>query len=91
LLANLYLHPLDRHLMERGYRSVRYADDFVILCRRAAEARAALEEVQCWIEALAFSFTPTRPTLGIVGNLAKGLSFSSTSLKPGSVGCAIRA
>ena len=32
LLANLYLHPLDERMMARGYRMVRYADDFVILC-----------------------------------------------------------
>lgn len=29
LLANLYLHPLDVHMTERGYRMVRYADDRV--------------------------------------------------------------
>src|SRR3970040_447188 len=27
LLANIYLHPLDRHMREKGYRMVRYADD----------------------------------------------------------------
>jgi len=27
LLANLYLHPLDRLMREKGYRMVRYADD----------------------------------------------------------------
>ena len=33
LLANIYLDPLDKLMAERGYRMVRYADDFVILCR----------------------------------------------------------
>jgi RNA-directed DNA polymerase len=32
LLANLYLHPLDLLMEQSGYRMVRYADDFVILC-----------------------------------------------------------
>ena len=32
LLANLYLHPWDERLMARGYRRVRYCDDFVVLC-----------------------------------------------------------
>ncbi len=33
LLANIYLDPLDAFAAWRGYRMVRYADDFVILCR----------------------------------------------------------
>ena len=46
LLSNIYLDPLD-HLMARaGFEMVRYADDFVILCRSAEEARRALELVQ---------------------------------------------
>jgi len=50
LLANIYLHPLDRHMREKGYRMVRYADDFVVLARDVAEARKAQQAVQ---EALA--------------------------------------
>ena len=46
LLANIYLHPLDRQMREKGYRMVRYADDFVVLCRTAQQARAALDEVE---------------------------------------------
>jgi RNA-directed DNA polymerase len=36
LLSNLYLHPRDVHMAERGYRMVRYADDFVVLSQGAA-------------------------------------------------------
>jgi RNA-directed DNA polymerase len=50
LLANIYLHPLDRQMKQRGYRMVRYADDFVVLCRTAEEARAALDEVRGWVD-----------------------------------------
>jgi RNA-directed DNA polymerase len=48
LLANLYLHLLDRiwerHQLERklGARIVRYADDVVILCRRGTERPMAM-------------------------------------------------
>lgn len=49
LLANLYLHPLDELLLARGYRMVRYADDFVVLCRSAHEAQAALALIQRWV------------------------------------------
>ena len=46
LLANLYLHPVDVNMVDAGYRMVRYADDFVIMCQSLAEAQAALEKVQ---------------------------------------------
>ena len=49
LLANIYLDPLDRLMAERGYRMVRYADDFVILCRTREEALAALALVRHWV------------------------------------------
>jgi RNA-directed DNA polymerase len=38
LLANLYLDPLDHPMAAAGWEMVRYAYDFVILCRSAAEA-----------------------------------------------------
>jgi len=33
LLSNIYLDPLDHLMAESGFAMVRYADDFVILCR----------------------------------------------------------
>ncbi|MGB4780461.1 reverse transcriptase domain-containing protein, partial [Candidatus Methylomirabilis sp.] len=51
LLANLYLHPLDCAMRESGYQMVRYADDFVVLCQTAEEARAGLADVQAWMQA----------------------------------------
>jgi RNA-directed DNA polymerase len=48
LLSNIYLDPLDHEVAGSGYEMVRYADDFVILCRSEAEARAALAKVQRW-------------------------------------------
>src|SRR5436853_622537 len=48
LLSNIYLDPLDHELAGSGYEMVRYADDFVILCRSEAQARAALAKVQQW-------------------------------------------
>ena len=36
---------------EEGHRMVRYADDFVILCRTAAEADHVLIRVKAWTEA----------------------------------------
>ncbi len=48
LLSNIYLDPLDHELARSGYEMVRYADDFVILGRSEAQARAALAKVQQW-------------------------------------------
>jgi CRISPR-associated protein Cas1 len=41
LLANLFLHPLDRLVAATGCTMVRYADDFVVLARSEPELRAA--------------------------------------------------
>jgi RNA-directed DNA polymerase len=48
LLSNVYLDPLDHLVAEHGWEMVRYADDFVILCRTAEEAERALQVVQQW-------------------------------------------
>ena len=48
LLANIYLDPLDHLLAREGFEMVRYADDFVILCRSDSEARRALALVEEW-------------------------------------------
>lgn len=45
LLANLFLHPVDCAMAEAGYKMVRYADDFVLLCKSPDEAQAALATV----------------------------------------------
>jgi len=42
LLSNIYLHALDRAFEQQGQGVlVRYADDFVVLCKTEAQARAA--------------------------------------------------
>src|SRR4029077_18401607 len=38
LLSNIYLNPLDHEMARSGFEMVRYADDFVILCRNPDEA-----------------------------------------------------
>ena len=46
LLANIVLNHLDWQLHHAGYRFVRYADDFVVLCSTPAQAKEALAYVQ---------------------------------------------
>jgi RNA-directed DNA polymerase len=48
LLSNIYLNPLDHLMRQEGYEMVRYADDFIVLCRSEADARRALERVRQW-------------------------------------------
>lgn len=63
VLANLYLDPLDHAVAATGYEMVRYADDFVILCRTADDAQQALALVQRWTEAAGLRLHPTKTHL----------------------------
>lgn len=60
LLANLYLNPLDHHMSEQGFEMVRYADDFVILCRSQSEAESALALVRDWVTAAGLTLHPEK-------------------------------
>jgi len=42
-LSNVLLTPFDREMRLRGYQLTRYADDWVVTCKSAAEARSAVE------------------------------------------------
>src|SRR3972149_6766925 len=64
LLANLYLHPLDCLLRERGFQMVRYCDDFVVLCQSADQAQAALAEVRTWVSANGLSLNADKTQVG---------------------------
>jgi len=46
LLSNIYLAPFDKHMKEKGYNLVRYADDFVILSSTQEECYNAYLECQ---------------------------------------------
>jgi RNA-directed DNA polymerase len=60
LLANIYLHPLDLLMEQSGRRMVRYADDFVILCRTEDEAKGALRDVESWTMANGLTLHPDK-------------------------------
>jgi RNA-directed DNA polymerase len=60
LLSNVYLDPLDHRMADEGFEMVRYADDFVILCRSDAEAQRALELVQQWTAKAALKLHPEK-------------------------------
>jgi len=60
LLANLYLDPLDHQMEKAGWEMVRYADDFVILCRTETEAQEALEAVRVWVNEAGLTLHPEK-------------------------------
>jgi len=60
LLSNVYLNPLDHHIDDSGFEMVRYADDFVILCRTAEEAEQALEAVRQWVSSAGLTLHPDK-------------------------------
>lgn len=63
LLSNIYLNPLDHLMAGKGYEMVRYADDFVILCRTKQDAQAALAAVQQWTACAGLSPHPDKTRL----------------------------
>jgi RNA-directed DNA polymerase len=60
LLSNLYLNELDHQVAAAGYEMTRYADDFVIQCRTAEEAEAALAMVREWTTERGLTLHPTK-------------------------------
>jgi len=60
LLSNVYLDPFDHLMAGRGIEMVRYADDMVILCRTAEDAKAALAEVQRWTAEAGLTLHPQK-------------------------------
>lgn len=60
LLANIYLDPLDHLLAACGVQMVRYADDFVLLCRSEVEAKSALTWVQTWVSENGLTLHPEK-------------------------------
>jgi RNA-directed DNA polymerase len=75
LLANIYLHPLDERMAALGYRMVRYADDFVVLCQSREEAAAALAEICRWVEDNGLCLHPDKTHVGDCRQPGEGFDF----------------
>jgi RNA-directed DNA polymerase len=75
LLANLYLHDLDVLLTTSGYEMVRYADDFVILCKSSVDAAQALACVQSWVQANGLELHPDKTHIGDCRQPGQGFEF----------------
>jgi RNA-directed DNA polymerase len=74
LLSNIYLDGLDWQMARNGFEMVRYADDFIVLCRTQEQAQEALERVKRWVETNGLKLHPIKTRL-VDASLAGGFDF----------------
>ncbi|MBI2422765.1 MAG: CRISPR-associated endonuclease Cas1 [Candidatus Hydrogenedentes bacterium] len=72
LLANLYLTPFDREMVEAGWKLVRYADDLVICCASKAEAERARVEAEAALTPLGLQLGAEKTS---IATFAEGFKF----------------
>ena len=72
LLANIYLHYFDEKMAGFGYEVVRYADDFLVLCKDEEEAREALNHVKEILGELELTLHPEKTK---IKNFSDGIEF----------------
>ena len=79
VLSNLYLNPLDHEMADGGFEMVRYADDFVVLCRSRFEAEVALLTITEWVEQAGLTLHPTKTK--IVDSRTESFAFLGYSFR----------
>ena len=79
VLSNLYLNPLDHLMADEGFEMVRYADDFVVLCRSEFAAEVALQMITDWVESAGLTLHPTKTD--IVDSRSASFSFLGYSFR----------
>src|SRR6266508_1600086 len=80
-LSNILLTPFDLEMRSRGYQLTRYADDWVITCESAAQARAALEQASRVLRRLGVQINPQKTR---VVHVRHGFEFLGYKIKRGS-------
>jgi group II intron reverse transcriptase/maturase len=89
LLANIVLNKLDWRLEEQGYRFVRYADDFVVVCETPQQANAALTFVEEVMTELGLALSHEKTKIASYGKgyefLGFRISSRSRSMRPKSL------
>jgi RNA-directed DNA polymerase len=75
LLANIYLDPLDHLMAALGFAMIRYADDFLVLCRTHSEAVRAKEVVNDWLVGASLTLHPTKTTIRDAAKGGDGFDF----------------
>jgi RNA-directed DNA polymerase len=80
VLSNILLTPFDWEMRQRGYQLTRYADDWVITCKSAAEARAAIATAQKILNALGVQLHPQKTR---IVHVRYGFEFLGYKIKRG--------
>ena len=75
LLANLYLHSVDQAMEAAGLIMIRYADDFVIMCKDEAEANRALHKVSQLITERGLVLHPEKTRVVNTNEAGQGFDF----------------
>jgi RNA-directed DNA polymerase len=84
LLANIYLHELDREWQRDCQHLgilVRYADDFVVLCRRQSQAHEAMQRLRAIFARLKLTLHPEKTKLVQIGLGKDGFDFLGCHLR----------
>ena len=79
-LSNILLTPFDREMRLRGYQLTRYADDWVITCKSAAEARGAVEAAGRVLKQLGVELHPQKTR---IVHVQDGFEFLGYKIKRG--------
>jgi len=80
VLSNILLTPFDREMRLRGYQLTRFADDWVITCKSAAEARAALDAAHRILKQLGVDLHPQKTR---IVHVRYGFEFLGYKIKSG--------
>ena len=80
MLANLLLEDFDADIESRGMKLVRFADDFVILCKTRHQARAAARQAAESLAELGLEFNPAKTG---IGHFVQGFDFLGYSFIDG--------
>ena len=80
MLSNILLTPFDREMRCKGYQLTRYADDWVITCTSATEARAALAAASRVLKELGVNINPQKTR---IVHVRHGFEFLGYKIKRG--------
>jgi group II intron reverse transcriptase/maturase len=80
ILSNILLTPFDREMRLRGYQLTRYADDWVLTCTSAAEARAAVDAARRILKQLGVELHPQKTR---IVHVKDGVEFLGYKIKRG--------
>jgi RNA-directed DNA polymerase len=80
LLSNILLTPFDREMRRKGYQLTRYADDWVVTCKSASEARAAIEAARRILKQLGVELHPQKTR---IVHVQYGFEFLGYTIKRG--------